>query len=74
MPYMSCPNCRLTHYEAATAIVTSRVCPRCERKRGIESELFESPTLTDARATLARLAVGDSAMTAGRGGPAAATG
>lgn len=74
MPYMSCPNCRLTHYEAATAIVTSRVCPRCERKRGIESVLFESPTLMDARATLARLAVGDGALAAGRGGPAAATG
>jgi hypothetical protein len=59
MPYMSCPNCRLTHYETATAVVTKRSCPRCQRKLGIESILFESPTLTDARATLAQLGVAD---------------
>jgi hypothetical protein len=59
MPYMSCPNCRLTHYEPATFVVTKRSCPRCERKLGVESILFESPTLADARAALARLGVGD---------------
>jgi hypothetical protein len=75
VPYLSCPSCRLTHYEAATAIVTKRACPRCQRKLGIESILFESPTLTDARATLARLAAVDGMIGAGRsGGSAAATG
>lgn len=72
MPYLSCPSCRLTHYEAATAIVTKRSCPRCQRKLGIESVLFESPTLTDARATLARLAAVDGVMAAGSGGGHAA--
>jgi len=67
VPYLSCPSCRLTHYEAATAIVTKRSCPRCQRKLGIESVLFESPTLTDARATLARLAAVDGVMAAGSG-------
>ena len=57
MPYMSCPSCRLTHYEAATVVVTKRSCPRCQRKHGIESILFESPTLTDARASLAQMGV-----------------
>jgi hypothetical protein len=47
----------LTHYEAATAIVTKRSCPRCQRKLGIESILFESQTVTDARAALAHGAV-----------------
>ena len=74
MPYMSCPSCRLTHYEAATAIVTKRACPRCQRKLGIESVLFESPTLPDARATLARIAAVDGVVAAGPGGPAAAAG
>lgn len=74
MPYMTCPSCRLTHYEAATAVVTTRACPRCQRKRGIESVLFESPTLPDARAALAQLAVGDGVMAAGGGGHAAAAG
>ena len=75
MPYLSCPSCRLTHYEAATAIVTQRSCPRCQRKLGIESLLFESPTLPDARATLARLAAVDGVVAARpRGGPAAAAG
>lgn len=74
MPYLSCPSCRLTHYEAATAIVTKRSCPRCQRKLGIESILFESPTLTDARATLARLAAVDGVAAAGPGGRAAAAG
>ena len=73
MPYLSCPSCRLTHYESATAIVTERSCPRCERKLGIESVLFESPTLSDARAKLARLAVGQG-VHAGSGGHAAAAG
>jgi hypothetical protein len=59
MAYMSCPNCRLTHYEAATAIVTTRSCPRCRRKLGIESYLFESPTLPDARAALSRMPIGE---------------
>ena len=72
MPYLSCPSCRLTHYESATAIATQRSCPRCERKLGIESILFESPTLTDARAKLARHAVGDGVAAAGSGGHAAA--
>ena len=57
MPYMSCPSCRLTHYETATAVVTKRSCPRCQRKLGIESILFESPTLTDARASLSQMGV-----------------
>lgn len=74
MPYLSCPSCRLTHYESATAVVTQRTCPRCERKLGIESILFESPTLGDARAKLARLGMGDGVATAGSGGPAAAAG
>jgi hypothetical protein len=75
VPYLSCPNCRLTHYEPATAIVTRRTCPRCERKLGIESILFESPTLPDARATLARLAAIDGVGVAGpTGGSAAAAG
>lgn len=74
MPYLSCPNCRLTHYESATAIVTERSCPRCERRLGIESILFESPTLTDARAKLARVAAGDGVAAAGSGGHAAAAG
>ena len=75
MPYMSCPNCRLTHYEAATAIATKRACPRCKHKLGIESVLFESPTLPDARAALARMAAGDGVVAAGSsGGPAAAAG
>jgi hypothetical protein len=75
VPYLSCPNCRLTHYESATAIVTRRTCPRCERKLGIESILFESPTLPDARATLARLAAIDGVGAAGStGGSAAAAG
>jgi hypothetical protein len=73
VPYMSCPSCRLTHYESATAIITKRSCPRCERKLGIESILFESPTLSDARAKLARLAVGDG-VRSGPGGTAAAAG
>lgn len=72
MPYLSCPSCRLTHYESATAIVTSRSCPRCEHKLGIESILFESPTLADARAALARLGAGDGIAATGPGGPAAA--
>ena len=75
MPYLSCPSCRLTHYEAATAIVTKRACPRCQRKLGIESILFESPTLPDARAALARHAAIDGVMSAGQasgGQPAAA--
>lgn len=72
MPYLSCPSCRLTHYEPATAIVTKRSCPRCERKLGIESVLFESPTLPDARATLARLAAVDGVMATGSGGGRAA--
>ena len=74
MPYLSCPSCRLTHYEAATAIVTKRACPRCQRKLGIESILFESPTLPDARAALARNAAIDGVMSAGQasGGHAAA--
>jgi len=74
VPYLSCPSCRLTHYEPATAIVTKRSCPRCERKLGVESILFESPTLTDARATLARLAAVDGVVAAGPGGRAAAAG
>ena len=75
LPYMSCPSCRLTHYEAATAIVTKRSCPRCQHKLGIESVLFESPTLPDARATLARLAAMDGVVASGSsGGPAAAAG
>jgi hypothetical protein len=74
VPYMSCPSCRLTHYEAATAIVTERACPRCQRKLGIESVLFESPTLPDARATLARIAAVDGVVASHRGGPAAAAG
>jgi hypothetical protein len=75
VPYLSCPSCRLTHYEAATAIVTQRSCPRCQRKLGIESLLFESPTLPDARATLARLAAVDGVVGARpHGGPAAAAG
>ncbi len=74
MPYLSCPSCRLTHYESATAIVTQRTCPRCERKLGIESILFESPTLSDAREKLARLAVGDGVAATGSGGHAAAAG
>jgi hypothetical protein len=73
MPYLSCPSCRLTHYEPATAIVTARSCPRCLRKLGIESILFESPTLTDARATLARGPVGQPAMRSQAGGAAPAT-
>lgn len=72
MPYLSCPSCRLTHYESATAIVTQRSCPRCERKLGIESVLFESPTLNEARAKLARIAVGDGVTRSG--GHAAAAG
>jgi hypothetical protein len=55
VPYMSCPTCRLTHYEAANAIITKRSCPRCLRKLGIESTLFESRTLSEARAALARM-------------------
>jgi hypothetical protein len=76
VPYMSCPSCRLTHYEAATAIVTTRTCPRCRRKLGIESTLFESPTLTDARAALATLPPGVEGIVAAgsSGGPAAAAG
>ena len=74
MPYLSCPSCRLTHYESATAIVTQRTCPRCERKLGIESILFESPTLSDARAKLAHVAGRDSVASAGSGGHAAAAG
>jgi hypothetical protein len=74
VPYLSCPSCRLTHYEAATAVVTKRACPRCQRKLGIESVLFESPTLPDARATLAQLAARDSVVASGRSGPAAAAG
>lgn len=75
MPYLSCPSCRLTHYEASTATVAQRVCPRCQRKLGIESRLFESPTLTDARATLARLSAVDGVVASGSsGGPAAAAG
>jgi hypothetical protein len=54
--------------------VTQRSCPRCERKLGIESVLFESPTLTDARAKLARIAVGDGVAATGSGGHAAAAG
>jgi hypothetical protein len=52
----------LSHYEGATAIVTKRSCPRCQRKLGIESILFESPTLTDARAALAHRSVPSPAM------------
>ena len=75
MPYLSCPSCRLTHYEGATAIVTKRACPRCQRKLGIESVLFESPTLSDARAALARAAAVDGVVAArSGGGPAAAAG
>ena len=71
MPYMSCPSCRLTHYEGATAIITRRTCPRCQHKHGIESVLFESPTLPDARATLARLAAIDGVVGSRSGsGPA----
>jgi hypothetical protein len=72
VPYMSCPSCRLTHYESATAIVTERSCPRCLRKLGLESILFESPTLSDARATLAQLAARDGIVAARSGGGAAA--
>jgi len=74
VPYLSCPSCRLTHYESATAIVTQRSCPRCERKLGIESVLFESPTLGDARAKLAHITVGDGVAATGSGGHAAAAG
>ena len=75
MPYMSCPSCRLTHYEAATAVITKRACPRCRRKHGIESVLFESPTLPDARETLARMAAVEGVVGASRhSGPAAAAG
>jgi hypothetical protein len=77
MPYMSCPSCRLTHYEPATAIVTKRSCPRCQRKLGIESILFESPTLTEAREALGRMAVGDPStrrFIPGTGGGAAPVG
>jgi hypothetical protein len=77
MPYMSCPSCRLTHYETATAIVTKRSCPRCQRKLGIESILFESPTLTDARNALGHMGVGDPGgrrFVPGTGGGAAPVG
>lgn len=74
MSYMSCPSCRLTHYEAATAIVTKRACPRCQRKLGIESVLFESPTLTDARASLARMTAINGVAARSSGGRAATAG
>jgi hypothetical protein len=74
MPYLSCPNCRLTHYEGATAVVTKRSCPRCYRKLGIESILFESRTLGDARDALARSRVGEGIMSGGAGRPAAPAG
>jgi hypothetical protein len=74
VPYLSCPSCRLTHYESATAVVTQRTCPRCERKLGIESILFESPTLTDARAKLAGITVGEGVAATGGGGHVAAAG
>jgi hypothetical protein len=54
--------------------VTQRSCPRCERKLGIESILFESPTLSDARARLASITVGDGVAATGSGGHAAAAG
>jgi hypothetical protein len=71
---MSCPSCRLTHYEAATAIITKRSCPRCLRKLGIESVLFESPTLSDARAALARTPVRGVGMPRAHGPGAAPAG
>jgi hypothetical protein len=76
VPYMSCPSCGRTHYELATAVITKRACPRCKRKRGVESYLFESPTLNDARAALAQLAARDGLMAARSraGGGAAAAG
>jgi hypothetical protein len=72
MPYLSCPSCRLTHYEPASSIATERSCPRCQRKLGIRSVLFESPTLPDARAQLARIPVGNRVMSAGPSGSSAA--
>jgi hypothetical protein len=71
MPYLSCPNCGLTHYEGATAVVTKRSCPRCQRKLGIESILFESRTLGDARNALAHAAARDGLMSGSAGRPAA---
>jgi hypothetical protein len=56
VPYLSCPSCRLTHYESASSIASERSCPRCQRKLGIRSILFESTTLPEARAELARIA------------------
>jgi hypothetical protein len=73
MPYLSCPSCRLTHYEPATAIVTKRSCPRCQRKLGIESILFESPSLPDARRALSQIGIPEHArrFLPGAGGGAA---
>ena len=69
MPYLSCPICRLTHYEAATAIVTERTCPRCRHKRGVEAAMIESPTLPDARQALARMAAIEGLTADSGGGP-----
>jgi hypothetical protein len=74
MPYLSCPSCRRTHYEPATGIARDRHCPRCQRKRGIHAALFESPTLPDARAALARLAATDGVMSLPRPSGFGATG
>jgi hypothetical protein len=40
MPYLNCPNCRLTVY--ATAYSLREDCPRCAARLGTVSRLFRS--------------------------------
>jgi hypothetical protein len=42
MPYLNCPNCRLSVYSAA-AYATLDYCPRCDARLGQTRRLFLSP-------------------------------
>jgi Zn-finger nucleic acid-binding protein len=42
MPYLNCPNCRLSVYSAAMYASVDH-CPRCEARLGQARRLFMSP-------------------------------
>jgi hypothetical protein len=42
MPYLNCPNCRLSVYSAAV-YATLDYCPRCDARLGQTRRLFLSP-------------------------------
>lgn len=57
MPFLSCPDCRRTHYGPDTSRAST--CPSCSERRGQPVRLFATETLKDARRRLTATARGE---------------